>query len=155
MLNRSLYFVIVSSGEAIPLDSNTLLVNWTVPTQCQGGKYEISYRLIRREACPEKDLQNSQSKTISSDHSSGEITGLEAFASYEITVSKSGDKGSPMKINGSTLSSGIAFKISRSYQMSLFVCSIIAREDVVHFKAGTQLPISMCELLSSNSYTLA
>ena len=98
--------VTVSDVEAIAGGSDILLVNWTVPSQCPGAQYEISYRLIRREACPEEELQDNDVKTMWTNNTNIEITGLEAFATYAITISKTEDTGLFTSVSGTTLSSG-------------------------------------------------
>ena len=98
--------VTVSDVEVIGGGSDILVVNWTVPSQCLGGQYEVNYRLIRREACPEEELQDSEVKTVWTNNTNIQITDLEALATYAITISKTGDTGSSISISGTTLSSG-------------------------------------------------
>ena len=100
------YFISVSEAWAVPEGhnhDNALLVRWTLDLMdCQGGQFEITYRLIRRNACAEEPILHSEAHTVTSDDTSKEIHGLEGYSTYNITISVLGDDTSTITIVGST-----------------------------------------------------
>ena len=101
-----MYIHVVFDAHAYPDGNNKLVVNWTVPTQCKGGQFEISYSLILRKACPEEQFASNTTQRLRTTYTIIEISVLEAFSTYAITISTIEYRGSAVTISGSTLSSG-------------------------------------------------
>ena len=94
--------IIVFDGQAVPQGSNSLLVSWTLNSECQGPHFEITYGLIRHEACPDDNADDSYTQLVMTNATSKELSGLEGFATYNISISVAGHYSSKLILSGTT-----------------------------------------------------